>query len=98
MSQQDLEQMIIDKINAHDDNITVDNIEFVQRRSPSRMDVDIKAHYGKAVEPELTERSDTGSKEEEPIKAPTPSKPKEELIEEEPKTDDSVSDIFSGMG
>lgn len=47
ITQEDMEQMIIDKIADHDANITVDSLEFVQRRNPTRMDVDVKAHYGK---------------------------------------------------
>ena len=97
MTQQDLEQMIMDKVSTHDSNITIDNIEFVQRRSPSRMDVDIKAHYGKAVEPEVTEQSNTGSKQESPAKEPVPTKTEKPVKEEEPKTDESVNDIFSGI-
>lgn len=78
ITQEDMEQMIMDKIAAHDSNITVDTLEFIQRRNPTRMDVDVKAHYGKDA----------------PVEAVTASVVEPEVAAEvEPETA-TVGDIF----
>ena len=52
ITQEDLEQLVMDKIYAHDDKITVDSIEFIKRRSNGGLDTVVKAHYGE-VAPKL---------------------------------------------
>ena len=47
ITQEDLEQLVLDKILAHDEKITVDSIEFIKRRSNGGLDTVVKAHYGK---------------------------------------------------
>ena len=49
ITQEDLEQLVMDKIHAHDDKITVDSIEFIKRRSNGGLDTIVKAHYGEVV-------------------------------------------------
>ena len=46
IEQQDLEQMIIDRIAAENPNVNVETIEFIQRRDPTRTEVNVKAHLG----------------------------------------------------
>ena len=54
VTQRDLEEMINLKVARHDANIEVDDIKFVQRRDPTRIEVAVTAHYntGSSTEPE----------------------------------------------
>ena len=81
ITQQDLEQMIIDRIVAENPEVNVENIEFVQRRDPARIEVNVKATLG-AVEPKVIETP------EEIVEA-------EPVPEMEPETA-TVGDIFGG--
>lgn len=81
IEQQDLEQMILDRIAAENPQVTVEAIEFIQRRDPTRTEVNVKAHLGDIQTP-LAEKL-TVTEEAEPA------------LEMEPESA-TVGDIFGG--
>jgi len=45
-SEEDVKQLILDKIAEYDSRIVVDKLDIGQRRNPSRLGIDIVAHMG----------------------------------------------------
>jgi len=64
ITQEDLENLVSDKIKAHDENINIRSIEFIQKRNPNRIEVQVDAQYGELT-PELTPETDPDEAESE---------------------------------
>lgn len=109
ITQADIEEMIKAKIAAHDSNINVDGIEFTQRRNPTRMDVEVTAHYGdqqSEQEPEVETQPEVVTEVQEEELPVVEAEPVEEVVETEPevvesdteetKAPETIADIFGG--
>lgn len=81
IEQQDIEQMIIDRIASENPHVNVDAIEFIQRRDPTRTEVNVKAHLGDFQAPV--------------VDTPTVTEEADPALEMEPETA-TVGDIFGG--
>ncbi len=58
ISEDDLKQMVLEKIQAHDPRIEVKKIEITQKRSPTRIEVDVDAQLAgsNAPSPKVSEK------------------------------------------
>ena len=111
LDQADVEQAIKEYIQKTDPSITVEAIEFTQRRNPTRLDVEVKAYYGdvhtEPTKPVVVEEEE--NVEEETEQVPTTSEEdifqpeennetEEEPVEaEEGDEPHSIAEIFGGM-
>lgn len=72
VTQEDVEKMIRGKIEEQTTDVTVDSIEFITKRNPTRLGIEVMAHIGNAPaeQGELELAPSEELADEEPVKEP----------------------------